>query len=110
MAGTTMAGDERVCIRLATAQDREAIYRLRHLVYARELGQHPENAAGRLTDPLDAFNLYLVAALADTVAGFVSVTPPGRSYSIDKYLPRDRLPFPCDDGLYEVRLLTVHPA
>src|SRR5581483_12381039 len=95
----------RTRIALATAQDRAAIYRLRHAVYASELRQHAENAEGRLTDPLDAFNVYLVAKLGNSVAGFISITPPGRALSIDKYLPRDALPFPCDDGLYEVRLL-----
>src|SRR5438105_15728290 len=101
---------DRIQIRLATEQDREAIYRLRHRVYAEELRQHTPNAQGRLTDALDAFNLYLVAAVAEAVAGFVSITPPGRTYSIDKYLKRDELPFPCGEDLYEVRLLTVLPA
>ncbi len=36
------------------------------------------------------------------------MTPPGHGrYSIDKYVSRDELPFPCDDGLFEVRILTV---
>ncbi len=107
---TAPGGDGRICVRLATADDREAIYRLRHVVYACELGQHPPNAGARLTDALDAHNLYLVAAVGNDVAGFISVTPPGRAYSLDKYLPRDRWPFACDDGLYEIRLLTVAPA
>jgi histidinol-phosphate/aromatic aminotransferase/cobyric acid decarboxylase-like protein/N-acyl-L-homoserine lactone synthetase len=94
-------------ISLATEQDREAIYRLRHAVYARELHQHAENTQGQLSDSLDAYNWYLVAALGEEIVGFVSVTPPGRAYSIDKYLSRQDLPFPCDCGLYEVRLLTV---
>ena len=98
----------RLQISCATDADREAIYRLRHAVYARELGQHPENAEGRLQDALDAFNEYLVAKAGDEIAGFVSVTPPGHGrYSVDKYLSRADLPFPVDDGLYEVRLLTV---
>jgi histidinol-phosphate/aromatic aminotransferase/cobyric acid decarboxylase-like protein len=43
--------------------------------------------------------------------GFISVTPPeGKAYSIDKYLKREQLPFPFDDKLYEVRLLTVPQA
>ncbi len=93
---------------LAGPDDRVAIHRMRHDVYARELGQHPINAAGELRDPLDAFNIYLVARLKNEVVGFVSITPPGHvCYSIDKYLSRDELPFPCDAGLYEVRLLTV---
>lgn len=81
---------------------------MRHSVYANELGQHPPKASGALTDSLDHFNTYLVAEIAGTIAGFISITPPDRgTYSIDKYFPREALGFPVDDGLFEVRLLTV---
>lgn len=93
---------------LASPADREEIYRLRHDIYARELNQHGLNPAGRLTDPIDASNLYLVARCGGLIAGFVSLTPPhSPSLSIDKYAARSALPFPIDDGLFEVRLLTV---
>jgi GNAT superfamily N-acetyltransferase len=99
-----------VVMDLATASERDAIYRLRHDVYARELGQHQVNVHARLSDPLDAFNEYIVARRDDVMAGFVSVTPPGHgAYAIDKYLPRSELPFACDERLFEVRLLTVLP-
>lgn len=102
------AGAERWVVRLATAEDRETIYRLRHEVYAKELGQHHVNPEGRLTDFLDPVNTYLVISAGTALVGFISITPPGTPrYSIDKYLPRERLPFPFDDKLYEVRLLTV---
>ena len=95
-------------IALASTADRGLIYRIRHEVYARELGQHRVNGAGRLTDALDPYNLYLVARVGGELAGFISLTPPGSpSLSIDKYFGRERLPFPVDEGLYEVRLLTV---
>ncbi len=98
----------RLRIGLATGEDRDAIYRLRHAVYASELGQHPTNEEGALRDALDGFNEYVVAAEGDDVVGFVSLTPPGRGgYSIDKYFARQDLPFACDDSLWEVRLLTV---
>lgn len=98
----------RIVVRLASAGDREEIYRLRHEVYARELGQHAMNKIGALTDPLDEFNLYIVASLDGALAGFVSITPPGfGSYSVDKYLCRENFPELADGGLYEVRLLTV---
>jgi histidinol-phosphate/aromatic aminotransferase/cobyric acid decarboxylase-like protein len=98
----------RIVVRIATAVDREEIYRLRHEVYARELGQHAMNTMGALHDPLDEFNLYIVASLDDALAGFVSITPPGfGSYSVDKYLCRENFPELADEGLYEVRLLTV---
>jgi histidinol-phosphate/aromatic aminotransferase/cobyric acid decarboxylase-like protein len=92
----------------ASPEDREIIYRLRHDVYARELDQHAKNPFGRLRDALDDWNVYLVAKVAGEIAGFVSLTPPGaHGYSIDKYLPRNSLPFAFDERLYEVRLLTV---
>ncbi len=93
---------------VATASDREAIARLRHDIYARELGQHAVNSAARLRDPLDDYNVFLVARAADEIVGFISLTPPGRGpFSIDKYFARAALPFTFDDHLYEVRLLTV---
>ncbi len=61
-----------------------------------------------LSDALDDFNTYIVASVNEQIVGFISVTPPGHGrYSIDKYLSRDELPFPCDESLFEARLLTV---
>jgi histidinol-phosphate/aromatic aminotransferase/cobyric acid decarboxylase-like protein/GNAT superfamily N-acetyltransferase len=93
---------------LATEHDRRMIYQIRHDIYAAELAQHPTNDHGVLVDPLDQFNVYLTAKVADELVGFISVTPPGGSgYSLDKYLRRSQVPFRFDDKLYEVRLLTV---
>jgi histidinol-phosphate/aromatic aminotransferase/cobyric acid decarboxylase-like protein/GNAT superfamily N-acetyltransferase len=95
-------------VRLAGAEDREAIHRVRHEVYAGELRQHAVNAEGAISDRLDGFNVFIASYSGPELLGFISVTPPGdHGYSIDKYLDRESLPFPCDDGLYEVRLLTV---
>lgn len=95
-------------ISMATQADRPAIYAMRHAVYAVELGQHPQNAEGRLSDALDVFNEYIVAHVDGTVAGFISITPPGFGrYSIDKYAAREELPVQFDEGLYEIRVLTV---
>jgi hypothetical protein len=80
-------------IALASPGDRGLIYRIRHEVYARELGQHRVNGAGRLTDVLDPFNLYLVARVGGELAGFISLTPRLINHSINKYVRRDRLPF-----------------
>jgi histidinol-phosphate/aromatic aminotransferase/cobyric acid decarboxylase-like protein/GNAT superfamily N-acetyltransferase len=110
-ARLTSDRDQRFRLALADRADREEIYQLRHAVYAAELGQHPENTAQRLTDELDTFNHYLMARVGDRLAGFVSITPPGFGrYSIDKYFARSALPFPVDDGLFEIRILTVDPA
>ena len=98
----------RYIIALADERDRDHIAQLRHEVYARELGQHTVNPAGRLRDALDDYNVMLVARVDGAVAGFVSVTPPGRGpFSIDKYFARAALPFAFDAKLHEVRLLTV---
>jgi histidinol-phosphate/aromatic aminotransferase/cobyric acid decarboxylase-like protein len=56
---------------------------------------------------LDAVNEYLVIRQQSDIVGFISVTPPGSTYSVDKYFSRGELPVPCDTGLYELRLLTV---
>src|SRR5690349_10392355 len=100
---------------LATDAQRETIARLRHDVYARELGQHAENAHGSIRDALDDGNVYIAATvddgMGDEIAGFVSITSPRQGhYSIEKYIARERIPVPIDDGTYEVRILTVLPA
>ena len=98
----------RFSISLADEHDREIIYKMRHEVYARELGQHAENSQERLTDKLDTINVYIVAKAGTEIAGFVSVTPPNDvGYSIDKYFTREELPFRFDQTLYETRILTV---
>ena len=93
---------------LSQQKDRKAIYKLRHEIYAKELGQHPENKSGMLSDVLDDFNTYLVAFDGHQIVGFITVTPPrNNQYSVDKYVPRDRFPFCFDQSVYEIRLLTV---
>jgi histidinol-phosphate/aromatic aminotransferase/cobyric acid decarboxylase-like protein/GNAT superfamily N-acetyltransferase len=107
-AASSRPDHSRVVLTVADACDRDVIYRLRHEVYACELGQHSANSAHRLRDALDDWNIYLVAKIAGRIAGFISLTTPGSAgYSIDKYVERDALPFPFDDRLYEIRLLTV---
>jgi histidinol-phosphate/aromatic aminotransferase/cobyric acid decarboxylase-like protein/GNAT superfamily N-acetyltransferase len=98
---------ESIRIDRATDLDRRTIYGLRHRVYALELGQHAARPEAELTDALDVHNEYLTASVNAQLAGFVSLTPPGGRYSIDKYIARGDLAFPVDDGLWEVRLLTV---
>ncbi len=106
----TTAAASLLTIRPAAVCDRDAIYQLRHRVYAQELAQHPVNVQGRLTDALDQANEYIIAERDGVLAGFVSITPPSAGrYSIDKYFTRKDLPLSFDDGLYEVRILTVIP-
>jgi histidinol-phosphate/aromatic aminotransferase/cobyric acid decarboxylase-like protein/GNAT superfamily N-acetyltransferase len=99
-----------VVIAVADDADRETIYQIRHQIYAVELSQHQRNQSARLTDPLDTYNVYLKAVSEGWIVGFVSITPPGHSYSVDKYFAREDFPFPFDDALYEIRLLTVLPS
>ncbi|MFC4066643.1 histidinol-phosphate aminotransferase family protein [Actinoplanes subglobosus] len=102
-------GAERLGLRPGTPADRQWIFRLRHTVYAEELGQHAVNPAGRLQDDLDEHGVvYLVATWGDEPVGFVSVTPPwtGR-WSLDKYLSREDLPLLDAPDVFEVRILTV---
>jgi histidinol-phosphate/aromatic aminotransferase/cobyric acid decarboxylase-like protein len=101
-------GPRRARISIATLDDRQDIYAMRHAVYAEELGQHKPNHELMLMDALDDANEYIVAHVAGRLAGFVSVTPPSAGrYSIEKYVAREELALSFDDGLYEVRVLTV---
>jgi len=93
---------------LASQDDRIAIYAIRYDIYAKELEQHPPNPEGSLSDELDCFNEYIVAKRAQTILGFISITPPGSPrYSIDKYLDRKEFAFPFDGNLCELRILTI---
>ena len=75
------------------------------------LASIPPTTPANSHDPLDAFNVYLVAKVGGEFAGFISITPPtGSGYSIDKYFARESLPLTFDEQLYEIRLLTVLPA
>ncbi|MQY08919.1 histidinol-phosphate aminotransferase family protein [Actinomadura macrotermitis] len=96
-------------IRVAGPEDREWIFRTRHEVFARELGQHQVNGQGMLSDAMDERNVYLVAEVDGEHAGFVSVTPPwaGR-YALEKHLGQGGLDqLAGGEELFEVRLLTV---
>lgn len=98
-------------LRPGTGADRDWIFRLRHAVYAEELGQHTPTSAGRLSDALDDLGVvYLVVTSGETPIGFVSITPPwtGR-WSLDKYLSRAELPVLDSPDAFEVRILTVDP-
>jgi GNAT superfamily N-acetyltransferase len=95
-------------ISIANAEHREAIYRMRHDVYADELGQYESRPNGILPDKTDINCVYITASLGGALVGFVGVTPPSSPrYSVDKYLRRDEIQFTFDEHLYEIRALTV---
>jgi len=101
----------KVRIAPATQADRPSIYRMRHDVYATELGQHEVRPDAMLSDALDESNIYITAKIRGELAGFISITPPGAGrYSIEKYVRRDELPIRLDKRTYEVRILTVSSA
>jgi histidinol-phosphate/aromatic aminotransferase/cobyric acid decarboxylase-like protein len=101
------AAAQNVVIALCSPEDRKQIYGTRHDVYAVELHQHHANDERLLRDALDERNEYIVAKQGNELLGFVSITPPGGSYSVDKYFNRDEIPVSFDQSLYEIRLLTV---
>ncbi|MEN9285127.1 MAG: Histidinol-phosphate aminotransferase 1, partial [Verrucomicrobiota bacterium] len=106
--GMTTHFSDRLVVTEAGEGSRAEIFRVRHKVYASELGQHAENDAGELRDGLDGRNVYLVVERRGELAGFVSVTPPSAGmYSVDKYFRRGELPFEVDGSTWEIRLLTV---
>jgi histidinol-phosphate/aromatic aminotransferase/cobyric acid decarboxylase-like protein/GNAT superfamily N-acetyltransferase len=98
----------RLCISVANTADRPAIYRIRHDVYAAELGQYESRPDGILADTPDTNSLYITASIGGELAGFVGVTSPSSPrFSIDKYLSRDEIQCTFDEHLYEIRALTV---
>lgn len=93
---------------IATERDRQAIYQIRHAVYAQELQQHPENKQLLLKDELDLSNHFIVAKYNKEIGGFISITTPASNhFSVDKYFPRTAIPHLFDEHLFEIRLLTV---
>ncbi|HEV8081755.1 MAG TPA: histidinol-phosphate transaminase [Chitinophagaceae bacterium] len=102
------ASSPKIILIAASEQHREDIYNIRHAVYAGELNQHLVNSSNQLKDDLDLVNNYIVAKYYNQVIGFISITSPAsKKYSVDKYFNRSSIPYPFDDYLYEIRLLTV---
>ena len=98
----------RLKIYVAGANELESIYRLRHDVYATELGQYESRSDESLPDTGDVASVYIAASLDGKLAGFVGITHPNSpQYSVDKFLSREDIPLAFDDQLYEIRALTV---
>ena len=53
-----MTLDKKIKISLATTSDREKIYKIRHNVFASELGQYTEKEQGKITDQFDNLKCY----------------------------------------------------
>lgn len=97
-------------VKLATPSDLPSIFRLRHQVYADELGQHATNSDGYLRDAIDEHNLYLTVKKGNRLVGFISITPTGApKFAIEKYLDRNEYSQFDWQSICELRLLTVCP-
>jgi len=97
------------CVRAARASDSAWIAQQRHAVYARELGQLPENTEGCYRDALDERNQYLVLERSGERVGFISLTSPdARPFSVHKYFSKDQLAFLEQGRWFEVRILTLN--
>lgn len=96
---------------LATNLHRTEINRIRHDVYAKELGQFDTQPNEILTDRPGVESVYVSAFEDGKLVGFVGITPPtSPCYSVDHYLSRSDIPVTFDEHLYEIRALTViHP-
>ena len=93
---------------LATTTHRNDIDRIRHDVYASELGQFTIRPDGLLQDRPEVESIYITAFDGGKLVGFVGITPPtSPRYSIDHYLSRSDVPVQFDKRLYEIRALTV---
>ncbi len=82
MARKGRAALNKLRIALATDAEREAIYQLRHAVYATELGQHAPNDTERLSDALDAWfapSPRAIAALREHLPWLMRTSPPQES-------------------------------
>ncbi len=98
----------KIILAVSSEQDRQIIFKIRHSIYSSELKQHPENSEELLTDDLDLVNHYIVAKQHGHIIGFVSITSPAsKKYSVDKYFSRSAVPYPFDDKMYEIRLLSI---
>ena len=89
---------------VATKDMREDIYRARHEIFAKELGQYPCLSKQRLRDPTDCWNTYIAAVKDGAVLGFVAITPPHLPKAFERHGVS-----PLDRAAFEIRLLAVRP-
>lgn len=98
----TPRASNRVSIRYVTGAEMDAIARLRHGVYADELGQFESRDDARLPESEIWNRVFIGAFDGETLVGYVAVTMPGGTYSFESY----GLPVANHDG-YEIRALCV---
>jgi N-acyl-L-homoserine lactone synthetase len=86
----------------------DAVHRLNHWAFVREIAQHPDPGGGRLVDKFDAKNRYLVAVRGGGVVGMLA------AHDRPPFSVAGRLPDPAvlsAPGLrpVEIRLLAIVP-
>ena len=59
---------------IASDEDKETIYKIRHNIYAAELNQHSLNSSLQLTDELDVENHYIIAKHQNEIIGFINLS------------------------------------
>lgn len=81
-----------------TPQEKEAIYKLRHQVYARKLGYLPVNEQERETDEYDLYSSMFFCLLNQQVVGCIRLVvdnysgfPLERYFSLDSYLRENKI-------------------
>ncbi len=98
----------KIKLSLAATENHNDIDKIRHSIYAAELGQFVPCSSGLLHDRPDVKSIYIKAIENGNLIGFVGITPPDSPrYSIDHYLSRSDIPVPFDAHLFEIRALTV---
>ena len=101
----------RLRISEASAEERAAVYELRHETYAVELGQYAAQPGQTLPDADEVESVYLVAILGAELVGFVGVTPPhSPRFSVENHLAGHPEKFVRDAQMFEIRALTVRSA
>ncbi len=86
----------------------EAIERLNHETFAREIPQHALRADGRIRDRFHDENQYLVALQDQALVGMLAVRD-RRPFSLDEKVPNLNQHLPPHRSVCEIRLLAVTP-
>lgn len=89
-------------LRYVALSDLDDVARIRHDVYASELGQYAERDDRRLPEPRDANRVLIGAFCDDALVGYVGVTMPGGAYSVETH----GFSKPAENS-YEIRALCV---
>ena len=104
----TKTSSPRISIAVANTSRQRAVYRMRHEVYAAELGQYESLPSGSLPDATDVKTVYITACIGGKVVGFVGITPPSSPcFSLEKRLSPDEILVTLDDHTFEIRALTT---